>query len=439
MRIVWLLILALTALLGTFLYTHFERDAPVIHTATHTMHIGGKYSHEFRLMDVGMGIETVRVWLQSGETQIELLNRSYDGDLFRGAAINMPRAVDVSFDARELKLAPGPATLHAEVVDFAWAPNKTAVSVPLMIDTRAPRISLQTGLTYVRRGGSEAVVYQLNEEVEEHGVAVGDELFPGFKHPNDPTRFIAFYALSPDASSVDMPAIVASDRAGNRTRMPISISVIEREFPSDEINLSDSFLDRKIAEILGGEHPDRVGAYLQINDAMRAQNAATIREICANSSRERLWSGSFLQLPNSRVGAVFAEHRTYKYGGAVIDTQTHLGYDLASTSRAEIPAANDGVVIFADELGIYGQTVIIDHGLSLFSLYGHLSEISSEKGQAVARGEVIGTTGATGLAGGDHLHFAMLIHGSFVDPLEWFDGRWIREHIDPKFADAPQP
>jgi murein DD-endopeptidase MepM/ murein hydrolase activator NlpD len=282
----------------------------------------------------------------------------------------------------------------------------------------------------VRRGGAEAVVYEIDEPVEEHGVQVGELLFAGFEHPNRPGRFTALYALPPDTAAGDSPRVVAEDRAGNRTLAPISISVIEKAFPEDVIVLSDGFLELKVAEILGDERTDLLEAYLEINRDMRAENAARIRKICARSSAERLWSGPFLQLPRSRVGARFGERRSYQYKGRTVDSQVHMGYDLASTSHVEVPAANDGVVVFADNLGIYGQTVIIDHGLSLFSLYGHLSEMGVEKGNPVSRGDTIGRTGTTGLAGGDHLHFAMMVGGVFVDPLEWLDGKWIQEHVE---------
>ena len=167
---------------------------------------------------------------------------------------------------------------------------------------------------------------------------------------------------------------------------------------------------------------------------MRQENTERIRQICQESSPDRLWSGPFLQLPNSKVGARYAEKRTYHFGGRTVDKQVHMGYDLASTAHAPVLAANDGVVVFADRLGIYGNTVILDHGLGVFSLYGHLSELAIQKGEAVSGGDKLGSTGTTGLAGGDHLHFAMLVSGVFADPLEWFDERWIREHIESKLS-----
>jgi murein DD-endopeptidase MepM/ murein hydrolase activator NlpD len=195
-------------------------------------------------------------------------------------------------------------------------------------------------------------------------------------------------------------------------------------------------MELKVSELLGNTNGEALDGYLKINREMRADNAAKIREICQESSSDRLWRGPFQQLPNSNVGARFAEKRSYIYKGRKVDSQTHLGYDLASTAHAPIPASNDGVVVFADTLGIYGNTVILDHGLGLFSLYGHLSEFAVEKGQAVAAGESLGATGTTGLAGGDHLHFSIMISGVFTDPLEWLDERWIQEHIEPKFAVA---
>jgi murein DD-endopeptidase MepM/ murein hydrolase activator NlpD len=142
-----------------------------------------------------------------------------------------------------------------------------------------------------------------------------------------------------------------------------------------------------------------------------------------------LWEEPFLQLSNSKVESVFADRRTYYYNGESIDKQTHLGFDLASLARSAVEASNSGNVVFADYLGIYGNCVILDHGLGLFSLYGHLSAIDVEQGQSVSRGEALGQTGQTGLAGGDHLHYSMIVQGIQVSPVEWWDPNWIRLHV----------
>jgi len=132
----------------------------------------------------------------------------------------------------------------------------------------------------------------------------------------------------------------------------------------------------------------------------------------------------------------FATRRTYYYEGKEVDTQFHLGFDLASVRQAEIQASNDGVVVLASYFGIYGNCMVIDHGYGLMSLYGHLSTINVETGQRVERGDVIGRSGATGLAGGDHLHFGILLQGLPIDPREWWDEHWIQDRLALKLGDA---
>jgi len=110
--------------------------------------------------------------------------------------------------------------------------------------------------------------------------------------------------------------------------------------------------------------------------------------------------------------------------------------DIASTRRAEVKAANNGKVVFGDYLGIYGNMVLLDHGQGVFSLYSHLSQINVTVGDSVKGGGVIGLTGTTGMAGGDHLHFSMLVHGTFVTPKEWWDKHWIDVTIDEPITDS---
>ena len=134
-------------------------------------------------------------------------------------------------------------------------------------------------------------------------------------------------------------------------------------------------------------------------------------------------------MPNTQRRAGFAETRTYLYHGRPVDHQTHLGLDLASTEHAPVPAANAGRVVFAGWLVIYGNAVIVDHGYGLMSLYGHMSAISVKPGDVVAKGQQLGNSGSTGLAGGDHLHLEIFVQGKSVDPLEWLDEHWIRDNI----------
>ncbi len=94
-----------------------------------------------------------------------------------------------------------------------------------------------------------------------------------------------------------------------------------------------------------------------------------------------------------------------------------------------MPAANAGVVVFGQTLGIYGKTIILDHGFGLFSMYSHLSSIAVKIGDQLSQGDIIGRTGSTGMAGGDHLHFSLLIDQTFVNPVEWWDKKWIQHNV----------
>jgi murein DD-endopeptidase MepM/ murein hydrolase activator NlpD len=116
-----------------------------------------------------------------------------------------------------------------------------------------------------------------------------------------------------------------------------------------------------------------------------------------------------------------------------------LGIDLASLTNSPVPAANGGIVVFADNIGIYGRTVILDHGLGLFSMYSHLSHIAVKPGDRLSKGQTIGRTGSTGLAGGDHLHFGMIVHNTFVNPVEWWDKNWIKNNVLSKIEQVETP
>jgi murein DD-endopeptidase MepM/ murein hydrolase activator NlpD len=225
----------------------------------------------------------------------------------------------------------------------------------------------------------------------------------------------------------------AQDAAGNRNQSSFWKRAFPVRFRKRNIRLSDSMINAVVPEILA--HTDMtqgesaLETFLEINGRLREINHQQIEEISRQSVGHLLWSGAFLQLSNSQVESAFADHRTYYYKSQKVDQQTHLGFDLASVAHGAVESANDGIVVFADYLGIYGNTVLVDHGLGLISLYGHLSSIEVQEGQGITKGAILGRTGQTGLAAGDHLHFSMMLQGVQVNPLEWWDERWVDQHI----------
>jgi murein DD-endopeptidase MepM/ murein hydrolase activator NlpD len=228
--------------------------------------------------------------------------------------------------------------------------------------------------------------------------------------------------------------ILARDEAGNETNVAVPCNIKAKKFRADKMNLGDNFLQQKMPEFqamvpsLRGKTPLEVFTY--INSNMRNDNLLTIQKICQKSSDKELWEGTFLRMKNGAPMALFGDRRTYIYNGKAVGESIHTGVDLASNARSPIEAANKGIVVYTGALGIYGNAVIIDHGLGLFSLYGHMSSIDTTVGKKVDKGEKIGVSGTSGLAGGDHLHFSIIVGGQFVDPKEWWDPHWIKDNLN---------
>jgi murein DD-endopeptidase MepM/ murein hydrolase activator NlpD len=396
--------------------------------------------------DSGAGVRSVSAVLVHAGGEAPLGEASFPGR-WNPLGDAPDRSVETQIDARALGVKDGEAKLLVAARDHSWrswfAGNEARLEVPVVVDSRPPRVSLEPGITYARRGGSVAITYSVSEETERDGVELGDRFFPSFRlgaedpaERRAPGSRIALFPLPIDAPDAK-PVVVAFDVAGNRAQALPQVRIEERKVPEGSIVLPPIFLEEKIAELadaVGVDATDRLRAFQDINTRVRAENEKQVREITSQSAPTPLFEGAFEQLANSKVTSPFAERRTYLVDGAKVSESVHYGYDLASLAGSPVTASNAGRVVFADELGIYGQCVILDHGLGLFSLYGHLSSLDVQVGDTVARGQTLGLSGQTGLAGGDHLHFAMLLQGVYVDPVEWWDPKWLRDRFDPKLA-----
>ena len=309
-----------------------------------------------------------------------------------------------------------------------------------------PHISVVSTHHYVNRGGAEMVVYRATPPEAASGVRVGDIEYPGFAIGSDPAVKAAFFALLYDQPMNAKIVAFARDEAGNEAKTSFMDNVFDKPQKKSRIEIDDKFMNRVVPEII--EHSpelkitspaageDMVPAFVKVNSDLRKMNAEKIEALARQTSLTRLWDGPFVPLGNSKVEAAFADHRTYLHNGKEIDQQVHLGFDLAVTAHVPIVAANAGTVLNASWLGIYGNCVIIDHGMGVQSLYGHLSAFDVKVGDKVTRGQTIGRSGMTGMAGGDHLHFTMLVNGRMVNPVEWWDPHWISDRVERKLGEA---
>jgi hypothetical protein len=307
-----------------------------------------------------------------------------------------------------------------------------------------PRVSVLSTHHYVNHGGSEMIVYRVAPQDVESGVVVGNIEYPGYPASGvtvegiriaDPAVRVAFFALLYDQDLNTPMRVYARDPAGNSARAEFDYRTFPKPFKRSRIPLEDRFLDRVVPAILEGTNEirpegDTLAKFLAINGELRRKNAEKIASFADQTSPELLWRGVvFHPFTNTAVESAFADQRTYVYKGREVDKQVHLGFDLASLAGAPILAANRGKVLFADELGIYGNTVIVDHGMGVQSLYAHLSSIEVKTGDMVEKKQQLGKSGMTGLAAGDHLHFTMLVDGRMVNPVEWWDAHWIEDRI----------
>jgi len=315
-----------------------------------------------------------------------------------------------------------------------------------------PTVAVQSTHHYINHGGSEMVVYRVGPEATASGVRVGPYEYPGFPASGagisnaDAALRVAFFALLWDQDLNTPIQVFARDDLGNESHAGFDFRVFPKTFRKSRIEVDDRFLARVVPAILqnSSELPvanpsDLLASYVTINRDLRRANNEKISALARESARELLWHGQFRQLINTAVEAGFADQRAYVYKGQEIDHQVHLGFDLASTSGAPVEAANDGKVVFAGWLGIYGNCVILDHGMGLQSLYAHLSSIEVKPGDMVKINSRLGRSGATGLAGGDHLHFTMLLGGNAVTPIDWWSKQWVEDRILRKLREAGAP
>ena len=354
--------------------------------------------------------------------------------IFEGELPKTVNEVRFVVEPKKLGLRDGKAKIIVELRRFFLL--KESFEVSAVIDTQPPRVRIVYAPYTVLQGGSGGIRARVSEPVDLY-VEVGGRRFRSYKV--EEKTYISLFGIPVTVSTRDVIKVVAIDGVGNRTVIPLGTGIKRNNFRRLRIELKgkEKAIRPKLETILGGvnENLNFVSLFKKVNEELRKESIKKLEEIGKRSSPERYWRGKFLQMRNSKVISRFGEFRRYTYGGKTISKSWHLGYDLASVKNAKVPAANSGVVVFAGDLGIYGNTVIIDHGYGLMSLYAHLADFKVKEGDFVKKGQIIGITDMTGLAFGDHLHFGILIDGLEVTPLEWWDAKWIRTRIEPVFSE----
>ncbi|MBI4164435.1 MAG: M23 family metallopeptidase [Acidobacteria bacterium] len=443
-----ILILVSMGLLAIVGYKATRRAGPIITLRTPLKGIGQSTEVAFEASDERHRLKRVEIELLQGDQVFHVMDTAlptppwwkfWSGDGLHKKEFSA-RAGRKEFP----ELVEGHATLRIGAINDSWGNYFRGGSSEIMTDLpmrfTPPQVQVLSFPQYVNQGGAELVVFKVTPGTSESGVQVGDYFFPSWpvKESMEYTRLCLFaYPYNMDPAT---PAkILARDDAGNETLSNFSYRVFPKKFRADTIQVTDGFMARVVPPIMSQtpgieEQGSLLKDFLFVNGELRRTNARELVAFSQKTAPHFLWTQPFLQLGNSKVEASFADNRTYIYNGQVVDHQTHLGFDLAVTEHSPVVAANYGVVVHAGFFGIYGNAIILDHGCGLQTLYAHLSSIDVQSGEKVKRGQEIGRSGQTGLAGGDHLHFTTLLDGIPVNPVEWWDPHWIQDRIDKKLS-----
>ncbi|MDY7000768.1 MAG: M23 family metallopeptidase [Thermodesulfobacteriota bacterium] len=419
---------AFAALCVLVVFYFKDREPPTLSLSPDFGPVNEKKEFTLKLLDKISGVKEVQVSLVQGDKTFPLTSAQYPA---------REKTQILTWTLEKIKLKDGPFQIRATAKDGSiynmGKGNVAEIAHTLVLDTKPPRISVQSLTHNLNQGGAGCVAYTVSEDAEKSGVLVGDFFFPGYRQASG--EYACLFAFPHSVMVQEFrPELTASDAAENQGRTGINYHANPRTFRKDTIRLPSRFLDSKMPQF-EGDFPgpmEQIERFLKVNRELRTQNRKRMLEIGQKSEASPLWQGRFIRLPNAATRAGFADKRTYLFEGKKVDSQTHMGIDLASIKHASVPGANAGKVVHTGAFGIYGNSVVLDHGLGLMTLYAHLSEIHVDVGDIVEKGQTIGRTGATGLAGGDHLHFGVYVSGVPVNPLEWWDKTWIKNNISGK-------
>jgi murein DD-endopeptidase MepM/ murein hydrolase activator NlpD len=308
------------------------------------------------------------------------------------------------------QLRDGKARLIVEATSNDFRGKTVSTEREVTVVTRSPSVSVDSDQHYLYLGMADLVTFNVSGYASESGVRVGDEKFRSWPMPGGKPGLFSLFAFAWNMPAGTPPLVYATDPAGNEVTGQMVYQFPKKDQPKyrvRDLQVDDKFIQKVVNELDPNGSGDPVERFVKINSEMRRANNKTLADLRLKTADHFLWS-----------------------------QQVHLGYDLSITQHVGVEATNDGRVVYAAPLGIYGNCIVVDHGYGLQSIYGHLSEIDVHEGDMVKRGQIMGKSGMTGMAGGDHIHFSMQLEGIQIDPKEWWDAHWIKDHIA-KRVDLP--
>ncbi len=340
----------------------------------------------------------------------------------------------ISFEAGKNKapnLKEGKARLVVEAVsnDFRGATDTAASDVDVIL--APPRVVADGFQHYINQGGMELVTFTPSGSWTDSGAKVGKYTFRSFALPGHQGERFSMFAYPWDLPDNITPLVYASNVAGTEATAHFWFKLFPKKFRVRDFPIDDALMQKLVDSVDStgqlAPGPDLLSRFLKINGELRRKNNQQLADLRFKTEEKVLWNGPFVHY--GKEEADFADVRNYIYHGKKVDQQVHLGFDLSDVQNAPVNAANDGRVVYAGDLGIYGNCVVLDHGYALQSLYGHMRQIDVKVGDMIKKNQKMGIAGQTGLAGGVHVHFGMQLDGVQINPREWWDEHWIKDRI----------
>ncbi len=415
-------------------------------------------SMKFDLFDNDSGLDEVVVRTRQKGNVREIFRQSLGGEKKASVAIDFP--------GEKSGLEEGTAYIEIKAFDRSFWNNYSSENFAINVDYRKPRLEALSLMHNARRGGSQLVFYRTSDDnLAVSGVKAGNHMFFGYpakgldSEIEDPDVYAVIYGLDlMDQVGEKDIRLFAEDRAGNETQVAFYNRVFQRSPRNMNVKLTDGFMSQTIDglaeryfqvlaqrtkdqgyelryESAPGSNEYLIEEFQLVNTMLRDYSEEVLTGLFKGLRFESYWTRPF-SMPQGSINALFGDRQKYSYQNRDIGENVLSGYEIVPSNEGrEVTAASSGVVLFAEDIGVYGTTVAIDHGMGVVSLYGHLSAVNVKKGATVGQDQVIGIAGNTGFSRHVNSYFGIRIQGVPVDPVEWTDEGWFKGHIKQKIND----
>ncbi len=312
--------------------------------------------------------------------------------------------------------------------------RKEIQSYAVIPDYTPPTLSILAHSPHIKQGGSAVVIYEARDEFLKSTYIIDNrgQVF----HPQEFMEKGYYISLFTWFIPWEKHAalIIAEDQAGNISSNSIDLESIRIKIPVSILEVNPDFVAKKSKELNMGKDTkeDQMG-YKEVNKKLSESSQVSVSYLSSYVFPEQVRELKFVAFKpfaKHRTSSEYGKLRRYQYQGKITKESYHLGVDLTFIANTLIYCSNPGKVMFSGYNGGYGNSMLIHHGLGLYTMYGHCHELLVKENDQLEAGTLIGKSGQTGFATGDHLHFSVLIQGVYADPLEWMDSQWLESNIE---------